>query len=124
MLDYNIMSKAKKAKKVQLEELHLHEEGQQEGLRLHKEGQQEVSEEEEKASNIEGKIQEEKKPSDETVFNANKEKAGEAEELEKNINLERKMLVFGHSAKVIAKTEEKKPPDLSKLNQNAKVEIG
>ena len=78
MLDYNIMSKAKKAKKVQLEELHLHEEGQQEGLRLHKEGQQEVSKEEEKASNIEGKIQEEKKPPDKTVFSNNKKKAGEA----------------------------------------------
>ena len=81
----------------------------------------------EKVGTLKGKIQEEKKPSDETVFNANKEKAGEAEELEKNINLERKMLVFGHSAKVIAKTEslleEKKPPDLSKLNQNANVKI-
>ena len=68
-----------------------------------------------------------KKPLDETAFNANKEKAGDAEELKKNSNLERKMLVFGYSAKVIAETEseleQKKPPDLSKLDHNAKADI-
>ena len=87
-----------------------------------------MSEEEKKAGNIEGKIREEKKPLDETVFKAKKDKVGEAEELKKNSKLKRKMLVFGNSAKVIGKTtselEEKKPPDLSKLDHNAKTEIG
>ena len=54
MLNYNHRTKAKKAKKVQQEGLHLHEEGQQEELHLHKDFQQEGSEEEEKASNIKG----------------------------------------------------------------------
>ena len=43
----------------------------------------------------------EKKLPDETVFRNNKEKAGNAKELEKAGNLERKRLVFGINCKVL-----------------------